>query len=59
MLNAWETTTEAVLCPTPGNFSKADMSSGTFPSKFLTKIDDNCFMALDFWGPRPHGLMIL
>ena len=26
---------------------------------FLTNIDDNCFMALDFCGPRPHGLMIL
>ena len=29
------------------------------PLKLLTNILDNLWIALDFWGARPHGLIIL
>ena len=55
---AGDITTEAVLCPTPGNLSKASMSCGTLPPCSSIKIFDNSEIALDFLGDKPHGRMI-
>ena len=57
--NAWAITTLAVLCPTPGSFSSASWSLGTWPEWFSTKRRESSEMALDFLGDKPHGRMIL
>ena len=52
-------TTLAVLCPTPGSFSRLLKLFGTFPSYFSFSILDNSEIDFDFFGPSPQGFMIL
>ena len=52
-------TTLAVLCPTPGSFSRLLKLFGTFPSYFSYSILDNSEIDFDFFGPSPQGFMIL
>ncbi len=54
----WDMTTDAVLCPTPGNLSSASKDSGTIPLCSLIKIWLSPWMAFDFAGDKPQGLMI-
>ena len=55
--NACAITTDAVLCPTPGNSSSAPKSAGTCPPCFSTSNRDNPAIATDFCGDNPHGLI--
>ena len=46
-------TTEAVLCPTPGNSSSSSKVRGTTPPCLAMSILPRPTSALDFWGARP------
>ena len=50
-------TTEAVLWPTPGSFSRCSKLSGTAPSNSSTNILESFLIASDFFGAKPHDLM--
>jgi hypothetical protein len=51
-------TTDAVLCPTPGNVSNCSMVSGTTPLKCSTSIVAIPWSLLDLPGANPTGRII-
>ena len=57
--NAWDMTTLAVLCPTPGSSSSSAKVFGTDPPCFSTRSFDRPEIAFAFCGESPHGRMML
>src|SRR5690349_18519534 len=55
--NAWDITTLAVLCPTPGRASRSSNVRGTRPPWRSTRSSDSPWSAFDFAGDSPQGLI--
>ena len=56
--NPCDITTLAVLCPTPGKLSRDSKFSGTSELNLFTIIFDSFEILEDFWGAKPHDLII-
>jgi hypothetical protein len=57
--NAWDITTLAVLCPTPGRASSSSKLFGTWPPCRSTMSRESAWMFFDFAGESPQGRMML